>query len=452
MARLQQFILVLAAAAQIVQAGFLRELQANSDTKMSLKDTVTLQLVPNQVAGKTYFYSSFLIGANQADSKKGAITKLIPDLSTNGIMIGSYKDLDWGINCEDASMGCSKIDGSDHTCNYQNSSATCQNVTTYIRFKNDSLLPSQMKRMTMELLKTSDKWEMKNHGVFGLGPKSTVWEYLSENYGTNKNTIDFSLFYRANKIDHMIDTKDENFKNAIFVVNGKGIAIDPFFVNYPKTSSTDSWILSTVNFSRPGLSGKTSETNEKVCLANAINATIASSSYSELVQTINFQLCGNKDGGCVMSNSQISNVTKWKFMLYNDSDKDSKFEIEVKPEEFINFNAEGKAVVLIDDLANYGNLCKGATMAFGKFFMTSREIVIRYNKQTKNFMIGFHAYEPTLIFLIILLSLASIIFAAFLIICIYSLVVRARKHFSNTDEAGEQVMDNNDLVKSADIN
>jgi len=451
MATVSQFTAFLAVVVQIVQAGFLRQLQDNASSKLSLKQSITMQLTPEQISGKTYFASSFLVGADQTDSKKGATINLIPDLSTNSIMVGSYKDLNWGINCDDSSMGCSKIDGTDHTCTLQNSSATCQNVTTYLRFENGTSLPTSMKRVTMELLKTADKWEMKGHGVFGIGPKSTVWQYLADNYDTNKDTIDFSLFYRANKLDHLISTKDDNFKNAVFVVNGKGIAIDPFFVNYPSDSKDDSWILSTVNFSRPGLSGKTSETNEKVCLANSVNATIASSSYSELVQTINFQLCGNKDGGCVLSNSQISNVTKWRFMLYNESDKDSKFEIEVKPEEFINFNSEGKAVIMIDDLTNYDQICKGATMAFGKYFLASREIVIRYDKKAKNFLIGFHSYEPTLVFLIILLSLAAIIFAAFLIVCIYSLVARARKHFGKTEESGEP-MDGNDLVKSADVN
>lgn len=452
MARVGWVLSALAAVVQIVQANFMRQLQSKSDDKVTLKQSITLQLLPDQVSGKTYFDSFFLVGADQGDTKKGATIKMIPDLSSNSLMIGSYKDLNWGINCEDGNMGCSKIDGTDHTCSLLDSSASCQNVTTYLRFSNDTALPNNMKRMTMEMLKTSDKWQMKGVGVFGLGPKSNLWDFISESYSTGKDTIDFSLFYRANKLDSIISTKEDNYKNSIFVVNGKGIAIDPFFVNYPKDSKSDSWILSTVNFSRPGMSGKTSETNEKVCLANAINATIASNSYAELLQTINFQLCGNKDGGCMLKNSQITNVTKWKFVLYNDSDKDSRFEIEVKPEEFINFDSEGKAVILVDDLSNYKTICSGATMAFGKYFLVSREVVIRYNKQSKMFMIGFHAYEPTLVFLIILLMLATVIFAAFLIVCVYSLLVRAKKHFGKDDTTNEPPVDTSNLVKSADVN
>lgn len=433
------------------QASFFRVLQSGDSSRISLKQSVSLSLNQVQIAGNYYDSSTFLVGASSQDSSKGASVDLIPDLSTNSIMIGSYKALDWGINCEDGSMGCNKVAGSEHTCKRLDSSSSCLTANTFLRFQNGSSLPSSVGQISIDLLTTEDNWAPKRHGIFGIGPKSPVWKYLKDSYDNGKDHIDFSLFYRANKLDHMISVDDQNFKNAVFVVNGKGISIDPFFINYPRNSVDDSWIISSINFTKTSTSGKRVESNEKVCLANAVNATIAASEPAELIQVINQQLCGNKDGGCKISNSNIGNVSGWTFTLYNESDKDSRFEIEVKPEELVNFNKEGNAVILIHDLSSYSSICKGATLAFGKYFLAAREVVIRYNKGTNSFDIGFHSFEPTLVFLIILLLLAGIIFSVFLIVCVYSLVSRARKHFGNEDVHDEK-LDNRELVKSGDVN
>jgi hypothetical protein len=434
------------------QASFLRVLQSGDSSKISLKQPVSLALNQVPIAGKYYDSSTFVIGASSQDSSKGASVDMIPDLATNTVMVGSFSSLDWGINCDDGSMGCTKVAGSEHTCRRLGSTSNCLNASTFLRFANGTSLPSAVGRLPIELLTTEDNWSTKRHGIFGIGPKSPVWSYFKNSYDNGKDHIDFSLFYRASKIDHMISVDDQNFKNAVFVVNGKGISIDPFFINYPKNSNSDSWIINSINFTKTSSSGKRVESNEKVCLANSVNATIAASDPSELIQVINQQLCGNKDGGCKLSNSNIGNVSGWTFTLYNESDKDSRFEIEVKPEELVNFDKDGKAVILIQDLGLYSSICSGATMAFGKYFLAAREVVIRYNKGTNTFDIGFHSFEPTLVFLIILLVLAGIIFSVFVIVCVYSLVSRARKHFGKEDYLHDDKLDNRELIKSGDIN
>lgn len=433
------------------QASFLRVLQSGSNSKVSLKQAVSLPLNQVSISGKYYDSSTFVVGASAQDSSLGTSVDMIPDLSTNTIMVGSYKSLDWGINCDDGSMSCSVVANSNHSCRRLESTSNCVNATTFLRFANGSSLPPSMGKITVDLLTTEDNWVPKRHGIFGIGPKSPIWRYLSDNFDNGKSHIDFSLFYRANKIDHMISVDDQNYKNAVLVVNGKGITIDPFFVNYPKSSTGDSWIISSINFTKTTVSGKRVETGEKVCLANSVNATIATVDHADLVQAINQQLCGNKDGGCLLSNSNIGNVSKMVFTLYNESDKDSRFEIEVKPEELVNFDKQGRAVILVHNLGSYSSICEGATMALGKYFLASREVVLRYNKASETFEIGFHSFEPTLVFLIILLVLAGIIFSVFVIVCVYSLVSRARKHFSSS-EVREDKLDNRQLVKSGDLN
>ena len=433
------------------QASFFRQLQVSDSSKISLKQVVSLALSQVSIAGKYYDSSTFVMGAARQDSSKGTPVDLFPDLSVNSVMVGSYLALDWGINCDDDSMGCSKVQGSEHTCRRLESTASCVTANTFLRFTNGTSIPPTMGRITFDLLTSEDNWAFKKHGIFGLGPKSPVWDYLKNSYDNGKDYMDFSLFYRANRLDNLISVDDSNYKNAVFVVNGKGISIDPFFINYPKTSTSDSWIISSINFTKTIANGKKVESNEKACLANSINATIAATGFSELVQLINQNLCGIKEGGCTKDNSKISNVPKWTFTLYNDSDKDSRFEIEVKPEELVNFDKDGKAVILVQDLASYPSICQGATIAFGKYFLAAREVVIRFNKNTNTFDIGFHSFEPTLLFLIILLILAGVIFSVFVIVCVYSLVSRARKHFG-ADDLHDDKIDHRDLVKSGDLN
>ncbi len=414
-----------------------------SGNKISFRELFSMPLKFEQIGSRNYEQVTMVFGASKSSTSTGTSIKMTPDLAYNTITIGSLDDLNWGIDCSDDNS-CSVKAGTEHDCSRLGFSAKCVNVDTFLRFRNQSL-PSTTNKLTVEMMINQDLWQPKGQGVLGLGPKSPLWTYMKNEYDTQNSFIDFSLFYRANELDVLISLSNGNFKNAVFVANGKGIAVDPFFLNMSTESNADSWILDSVNFTKM-IDGKFIETAEKVCLANGINSTIATNNYNQLKTSIFNQLCGNS-GGCSKANSDLTKVQPWSFKLYNKSDQDSFMDIVLKNDELINFDSSGNALLLVDDLTNYPQICQGATLAFGKFFLAAREVVIRYNKDNGVFLIGFHSFEPSLVFLIILLALASLIFIIFVGVCISSIVAKVKVYVKEQQEGSPVIKEEGTIAK-----
>ena len=416
---------------------------AASGNKISFRELFSMPLKFEQVGTRYYEQVTMVFGASKSSTSTGTSIKMIPDLAYNAITIGSLSDLNWGIDCSDANS-CSVKAGTEHTCSRLGFSASCVNVDTFLRFRNQSL-PSTTAKLTVEMMTAQDLWQPKGQGVLGLGPKSPLWAYMKSEYDTQNNYIDFSLFYRANELDVLISLSNGNFKNAVFVANGKGIAVDPFFINMSTPGNADSWILDSVNFTKM-IDGKFIETAEKVCLANGINSTIATNNYNQLKSSVFTQLCGNA-AGCSKANSDLAKVPQWTFKLYNKTDQDSFMDIVLKNDELINFDSSGNALLLVDDLNNYPQICQGATLAFGKFFLSAREVVVRFNKDSGVFLIGFHSFEPSLLFLVILLALASLIFIIFVGVCISSIVAKVKAYIKDQQEGSAVIKEEAAITK-----
>lgn len=400
--------------------------------KISLREPVTLPISFIQQSAVYYGQITLVVGAFSSSTSEGVSVNMLPDLTSNRIIVGSVPKLSWGIDCSPLTS-CAIVPGSTHICSRLGSTAACQSISTFIRFRNQTL-PSTSKPLTIDMMETSETWVPKNMGVFGMGPNSPIWSYLKNEYDTNKDYIDFSLYYRVNDLKAMISLANDNFKNAIVVVNGKGIAIDPFFVTVNQ-NGTDYWKITSVNFTKT-VDSKVTESVEQVCLANSVNYTFATNIFPQMKAQILQEICGNSTF-CTKEKSNIYNMSRIFLTLYNETDMDSRFNIDIKPEELVNFDESGNAVLLIQDIAELAQykqpICAGATMAFGKYFLSARESVLRYNKRTELYMIGFHSFEPSLLFLFILLSLAIIIFNIFVIICICSIVRKVKTQKSNTD-------------------
>jgi hypothetical protein len=403
-------------------------LVADGNNLISFRDSFSMPMAfVND--GTAYFEQvNMVFGANSDSTTTGTTIPMLPDLGFNRIMVGSLPDLGWGIKC-DQTTNCNITSDPVESCVRLGATSTCRKITTYLRFRNQSLSLNTPK-LSFDMMTTQDGWNPKGEGIIGLGPQSPIWGYLKSAYDTNRDTVDISLFYRANELSGLISLANNNYKNAVMVVNGKGIAVDPFFVNYTESNlSMDNWIMTSVNFSRQ-IDGKITDQQENICVNNEINFTLAVQNYSTYHDSIFKQLCGSTSG-CTNLNSDLKNVSKFYFTLYNQTDQDSRFQIDLRTEELINFDANGNAYLLIGDIneyQKYPNVCKGASVILGKYFLASRELVIRYNKIDGSFLIGFHSFEPSLVFLIILLVLATLIFTIFVIVCVYSIVDKARKY------------------------
>jgi hypothetical protein len=423
MLKLKEIIGLLAAIQRVITSA------SNPDpNKISLREPVTLPISFVAQASVYYGQITLVVGAYSSSTSEGVSVNMIPDLTSNRIIVGSVPKLSWGIDCSPLTS-CTPIPNTTHVCSRLGSTAECQSISTFIRFRNQTL-PATSNPLTIDMMLTSDTWVPKNIGVFGIGPNSPIWSYLKNEYDTNKDYIDFSLFYRATELKSLISLANDNFKNSIMVVNGKGIAIDPFFVTVNKTGS-DYWKITSVNFTKT-IDGKVTESVEQVCLANSLNYTLATNIFPQMKAQILQEICGGS-ATCTKENSNIYNMSRIQVTLYNETDMDSRFNIDLKPEELVNFDESGNLVLLFQDIAELAKtpqpICAGATLAFGKYFLSARESVLRYNKKTELYMIGFHSFEPSLLFLFILLTLAIIIFNIFVIICICSIVkkVRAQK-------------------------
>ena len=403
---------------------------AEKSSKISLKEMYSMPLKFAQIGKYSYEQISMVFGAAKSSTSTGTTILMLPDLSYNAITIGSAPDLNWGIDCTD-NNGCSTMQGTVHTCSRLGATSSCLNVSTFLRFRNQTL-PSTTNRLTIEMMTSQDSWQPKGEGILGLGPQSPLWQYLKNEFETENPFIDVSLFYRANFLDKLISLEGGNFKNAVFVVNGKGIAVDPFFVGVSDAGNGKSWILDSINFTKT-VDDKIIESQEKACLANSINFTIASNKFAELKRSVFNQLCGNPVS-CSKAGSDITKIKPWTFKVFNTSDPDSFMEISLNNNEIVNFGSDGNAVLMVDDLSNYPTICQDATIALGKFFLSAREVVVRYNKESGKFLVGFHSFEPSILFLIILLGLASVIFLIFLVLCILSIVSKLKKYMKEQEE------------------
>lgn len=120
---------------------------------------------------------------------------------------------------------------------------------------------------------------------------------------------------------------------------------------------------------------------------------------------------------------------------YNSTDttKEEGFTITIQPAEFIYFDSDDNAQLLVldmdDEKTNYENTCGAANskyptkFAIGLMALGKREVVIRYFGGNKA-QVGIHEFEPTYVYLIILLSLAIGLLFLFIIACVYTFVSR----------------------------
>lgn len=119
-----------------------------------------------------------------------------------------------------------------------------------------------------------------------------------------------------------------------------------------------------------------------MCLSNTVLATLVISNLADFRKKTLKALCGS-ESSCKRASSVYSSVDNIIINAYNATKTEEKFTLTIQPEEFIYFDSQEQAQLLMFDItdprANMPNICGAdATFAIGAMAMGKREIVIRY--------------------------------------------------------------------------
>lgn len=117
--------------------------------------------------------------------------------------------------------------------------------------------------------------------------------------------------------------------------------------------------------------------------------------------------------------------------MFNGTDTKTKSTIKLLAEELYYFDKDNTVQLLVKDQSDpsvqFEQVCGSKSKyAIGLTTFGKRELVFKYFGKSK-FQIGIQPFEPTYLYLIILLILASLLLVFFIIACLFTLVMKCRE-------------------------
>lgn len=391
---------------------------------------------------------SALWGVDPANNRQGQTIPAILDVSFNYLMLAqrtSESQSSFGITCENT-YDC-EIYGPQAACIYSgvDVSPNCQDAGAMLQFQDFKNVENSAPTVAFKLFSPNEYWvgNYSKNGVFGLGPLSPFWNYLNANFTKQdaQQYIEVSVAFKTQDTTNSIDPSRVQFTDSYLTVNGRfGInepVVQPFVLKSNQTfGAFPVWVFSDaqVNYQSAGIDRKSA-----LCVDNTANAFFISADAIAIKRQVSRQLC-NADGGCVKSNSTLSNVKPIKISFSNS---EKSFSMQVTANEFINFDPDtGAALIGIVDIA--GTKCaleSGFNIidGVGRLFLTKVEFIVRIANDN-SFQIGFNeiSYPNDTLFLIVLLILAFVILAIIVGIMIVSFLERKRTRTSSNKTSGTE--------------
>ena len=297
-------------------------------------------------------------------------------LMPNGI-IDSQKN--WGFMCSQESF-CSIDYDEIHYCQYNATFGKCNYAKTVVRIK-DSDKPDNAtdpKVLMFNLLNDTEDWTLGNYGVLGLSPRSNFWQYLVIAYESQRG-IDFiqiSLDYNIGSKDSTYSPTGITLRDSSMTVNSAKMMRKAIMRELPSDSAY--WVLQEVYVSK--YSGAEYYSTD-ACIANTLNNFIYIENFTSDIQPHIFaQLCNKtEESKCTRVNSVVGQVDNIYVELSKEGNDESSVRIILDPLEFINFDDDDNAVVVIGDSDDIPRgLCpNGTRLAFGKLLFSKASLVMR---------------------------------------------------------------------------
>lgn len=408
--------------------------------RLDLDKDIELEITGEVVQNSLLTYLSPFFGKSTGtDPTQRA--PLIVDLTFDKVMVANKEGSDYGITCSPESL-C-EISGEKTFCKYQNISIyDCQQGSVLTRYRDSKVNDNNLPQLTTFFYNSTLSWDSKfgNRGVFGLSPSSPVWNYFETAYNKQpgQDSIETSLSYRVKDPKNSIDQTRTQLYDSFFTVNGRTGINDPVVKRFDASKFTQ-WVYegATVVYSR----NNTKTTN--ICVDNTQNAYFLSTDAANITRSIFTKLCGNPSG-CTRSNSDFSKVENLQIKFEASDSK--KFTMDVKPEEYLNYDADDSVLIAIQDLSS--SSCSNAgpkvTEAVGRLMLTKVEFVVRINGKD-NFDIGFNeiTYPKDTLFLIILIALGVVILLIIVGIVVASTFSKKRTAEADNADYHKQTGDDN---------
>lgn len=406
------------------------------DFKLTL-DKNTLVKIYSTITGlKTGTSVQPIIGANSSDSSKGQNASLIVDFGFDGIFMPNLGTSTYGINCEE-SLACS-VYGQPADCSYKNGEkVTCLTAGTILRFADIKLIDKSISQVHFQLFTSSASWVKENgeNGLFGLSPQSKFWNFLLSTYSVQpgQSYIEVSISYKLEKLN----SSEIDGPKSFLALNGRLGVNDPILQEVDSVGSV--WTYKNILFNDTNAERRTD-----VCIDNTADIYFLVTDAQVLKDNLNRKLCGN--GKCTNINSD---VTRLESLFVTVGSDNQKFKVEITPQEYVRFEKDGVATLLIDDIStSFYCSASQAKDAVGRLFLTKTEFVVRVSGfgAQPTFQIGFNEteYPDKSLYFYILLGLGCLVLVVIIGIFIYNAVKKniAKKGNLEGDYAGSQDVHN----------
>ena len=369
-----------------------------------------------------------IFGRDQNQMNSGQNIPVILDLTSNSILVadntvgtgGSY-----GINCQQ-SNACFSNAATSTTCSYDGvKTEACEDPCKVLMRFNQVLVSGQTMgsypTLTFSMYTSNPLWETAfgNNGVLGLSPTSAFWTYLNNGFNKQQGQefIDVSTSYGVSDSTSVLTNSNSLISNSFLTINGRVGINDPIIRNFNNAYS-NLWVFegTTTSFSRNDV-----RPNANLCVDNTRRSYFMVPDAASVKSALFEKMCGNKTG-CAKVNSNMEALDNFKVTLTSSDGK--SIDINIKPQEYVNFDSNSNAVIGIEDFTNsecaqaYPLNSSNTNLGVGLLFLTKVEFIVRLTgidstTQLPSFQVGFNetTYPNDTIFLTILIALGAIILA-----------------------------------------
>lgn len=400
--------------------------------KLALATNVAMQLTTNSTSGAPgYVFQAspvFTIIGNNPTAAPGTTVQMIVDLASDTVQVPGVTGGNqpaFGIMCTQSTQ-CFVSQGTV-PCGYgapatATASLTCKPATTLMRFAQGVSVPSSFAVQGLKIgildltdAPTSQAWTVAygQSGVLGLSAKSDFWQFLPSAYDFSSNTVQVSVNYKISDPANQYKPTAVQAKNAQVTINGRStdgkVTLKPYnATNYGGSA----WVIENARLT---LHSDFDMTNVPICVDTSVNAyfLLDDASYLNVTGSVNKQLCAvNATDACPSKNSSFTNVDNMKVTFNTTKGDKTTVSIILGAADFISDDATGTLSLNGLSPLNSSKVCNGIPgiqYGLGRLFFTRAEITIQSSDQGFSVGISEIPREKSIIFPILLISLAVVI-------------------------------------------
>ena len=374
------------------------------------------------------------------NSLKGQFQSMILDLTSDQVIVPNRSTGAgaFGIDCN-TDTSCEPSSNST-VCSYRGLSFGCANSTTLLRFQEQSI-PQPFEYVGFQFwlgdLRSSWQSSQGQNGILGLGPNSTFWPYIINQFKLPDNgKILTGISYKVKSQDQLLNESTVELTSSFVIMNGRYSSTPVFLA--PLSESSGLWSISNVEID---LSSNLSLASASLCIDNTIGKYLLfePDMYFRVLANFNLQLCG-KRSGCTYANSNIPDVGSFKLRF---TDSNPAFIVTLEADELVRFDKQGQPIYGFSDWENSDcrRVAGDKVVAAGRWVFTKAELLIEVDKNLA-FRVGFSAlfdeFKGRSVLIIILVSMLSFFLLGIIVIFAFNFapqLCKKKDHYTKPADA-----------------